>query len=363
MDKFCTSSQTPRLQRRINGLQLPLNYLQIIGWIVFLVTTLINFVILIEIQFHELKVVSIITYVTLYVCHISSHVTAALVDPSERELRKLKVNNVPEFDRSVHAHVIENGRCHLCNIYTSSKNTKHCSLCNKCVDHFDHHCKWLNNCVGQRNYAAFITCVTTALLISLFTTILCLTDVVLFLTHPKQLSPVAQDFINCTDIDPNIYNKYCKKSISFLTFLIIFGVSALAIACALLHLCCFHVYISFLGVSTYEYIVRSGNTKKSSTGRNKNCQCCAISTCGQLCTISNRAQKSKTYQHEGVEGMSLDNKPNNGTKKTKVNISQEGEDTNVTSLISVLIANELDRAKKIFLYNKNKVHPQEDSIS
>lgn len=56
-----------------------------------------------------------------------------------------------------------NKMCPYCMV-EQGKFTKHCFLCNKCIEVFDHHCHWINNCVGHLNKPWFLLFIISLLM-------------------------------------------------------------------------------------------------------------------------------------------------------------------------------------------------------
>jgi palmitoyltransferase len=53
--------------------------------------------------------------------------------------------------------------CPECQILRTIRS-RHCGVCHKCVERFDHHCPFINNCVGHNNRKYFIVFIFFAFL-------------------------------------------------------------------------------------------------------------------------------------------------------------------------------------------------------
>lgn len=129
-------------------------------------------------------------------------------------------------------------QCHKC-LLSKPLRAHHCSVCKQCVLKMDHHCPWINNCVGFNNYRYFC-------LFMLYLALGCL--YVVLLGYPLFLeaaSPTRRRFLELRFADAQCV------SLSWLVSLCIF--------LALCILGGFHMYLVLTNQTTIEFHINMSN--------------------------------------------------------------------------------------------------------
>jgi len=151
--------------------------------------------------------------------------------------------------------------CSICQV-TVRLDSKHCWECNKCVANFDHHCPWLNNCIGALNYASFFVSVWS--LLAMLTALLA-----------GCVAPLVE----------------LGSSSRGLDFWLLVGILVVysPLLCLDISLVGFHVFLCCKGITTYEHL--TGKTRRPASVATPRSKPGAVPSIGDR-TISARSNRS-----------------------------------------------------------------------
>jgi len=112
-------------------------------------------------MYFGLPFVGVVLYV-FYYCSISEPGTIT-------NSNYLQYKAMYPFDNMIFS---PNNICTTCK-FEKPARSKHCRVCDRCVSKYDHHCGWINNCVGENNHRWFVLFVLLTALLCTYGFIIC----------------------------------------------------------------------------------------------------------------------------------------------------------------------------------------------
>lgn len=130
--------------------------------------------------------------------------------------------------------------CQKCSFYKPPR-AHHCRVCKRCVLRMDHHCIWINNCVGHNNYKAFFLFVLYVVLACSYALILLAGYLIDFLGEDEERQGAS-------------INRHVSTSVSTPIILkVVCAVILVPLSVALIVLFGWHVYLLLNNQTTIEY--------------------------------------------------------------------------------------------------------------
>ncbi|KAH8378380.1 hypothetical protein KR093_011084 [Drosophila rubida] len=109
-----------------------------------------------------------------------SHLKAVFSDPgivplpaNRLDFSDLHTTNNGNKNGNGNGHGSEWTVCTRCETYRPPR-AHHCRICKRCIRRMDHHCPWINNCVGERNQKYFLQFLVYVGILSLYSVALIL---------------------------------------------------------------------------------------------------------------------------------------------------------------------------------------------
>ena len=137
--------------------------MMILSFILFSIPFTSSLILYIKLKSYYIYSISIL----LYVISLFALVKGGCTDPGI--IPRQMGNPEAIFRKKREYNIVSNGSfvkfsyCYTCNIFRPPR-TSHCAQCDNCCQRFDHHCMWLGNCIGKRNYKYFFLLVLTLII-------------------------------------------------------------------------------------------------------------------------------------------------------------------------------------------------------
>lgn len=129
----------------------------------------VTFVMLLPSKDFWYSVINGVLFNCLAILALSSHLRTMLTDPGAVPKGNATKEYMDNLQLKPGEVIYKCPKC--CSI--KPERAHHCSICKRCIRKMDHHCPWVNNCVGEKNQRFFVLFTMYIALISAHALILC----------------------------------------------------------------------------------------------------------------------------------------------------------------------------------------------